>query len=186
LQNPRRGTTDCLSFKGTEELDRFWFPSFVPNELPGFIATALEAASPHGPYYLLRRGGGAWHEGALDTPLSNQMIDDVLGMYGVSPELSGALCFAESEWKQLTAIILAFYIHGWSVGEDLHILGEERDVLLLTSHHGELYGSFKTAQRLEQFRVAMINKGYDLPTSSPDRSFKSPGWLVGRARRGAS
>jgi hypothetical protein len=184
VQSPLREGTDCVSFAGTQEFDCFWFPSFVPSELPGFVATALEAASPRGPYYLLRRGGGNWQDGVSSATLSNQIIDDVLGMYGVSPGISGAIHFAESEWKQLISIAVVFYVHGWSVGEEVYIFGEERDVILRPSHHGELYGSFRSAERMEQFRLAMLAKGYDLPVKSPNGSFKGPPWLIGRARRG--
>jgi hypothetical protein len=184
VQSPRKEGTDCISFARTQDFDRFWFPSFVPSELPGFVATALEAASPRGPYYLLRRGGGNWQDGASNATLSNQIIDDTLGMYGVPPDAGGAIRFAESDWKQLIAIIVVFYVHGWSVGEEVHIFGEELDVILRASHHGELFGSFPSAERLEQFRLAMLNKGYDLPVEPPFGSFQSPRWLIGRARRG--
>jgi len=40
----RLGSSDVLAFQQAEDLSRFWFPSFVPSDLPGFVLTTLE---PH-------------------------------------------------------------------------------------------------------------------------------------------
>jgi hypothetical protein len=159
---PEVGEIDTISFSQSSATSGIWFPSMIPSKLPGFIAAALQAISPHGRYYLLRRGGGKWQEGNLDGPISNRIIDDVLQLYGVHSTATGALCFLESDWKQLTAIIAAFYVHGWSVGEEVYILAEERDAILRTSHHGELLGQFPSAKHFDQFVSAMERAGYGL------------------------
>jgi hypothetical protein len=183
----RWGNTGTLVCLKNEDLSRFWFPSFVPSDLPGFIDTALTAASASGPYYLLRRGGGHWYEpDPGSAPGSNLMIDACLRAVGVPSDCSGALELAKSEWQALGLVILAHYVHGWSVGEDLHIVPAERDCVLMTSHHGELSVHFPDEARLERFQQSMLQAGYDLPTDLPDGTFKCPEWLKGRVRRGTA
>jgi hypothetical protein len=71
------GSSDVLAFQHGEDLSRFWFPSFVPSDLPGFVLTALEAASPQGPH-VMRRSGIDWYESEPETaPGSNLIIDDL-------------------------------------------------------------------------------------------------------------
>ena len=178
-------SSDVLVFEQGEDLSRFWFPSFVPSDLPGFVLTALEAASADGPHYLMRRGGGSWYEPDPETaPGSNVIIDALLRAAGVPQDAAGALRFEKTDWKALNIVVLAHYVHGWSVGEDLHMFGEERDCAIVTSHHGELRVAFPNHPRLERFREHMLRAGYDLPAQVPDVTFKSPAWLTGRTRHG--
>jgi hypothetical protein len=183
----RWGNSDTLAFASNEDLSRFWFPSFVPSDLPGFVITALHAASPNGPWYMMRRGGGAWYEPDPDTaPGSNVIIDSLLRSAGVPDGAAGALKFLPADWKAMNIVALAHYIHGWSVGEDLHLFGEERDCAMMTSHHGELTVHFPSVVRLERFRSVMLAAGYDLPAEFPDATFKSPDWLKGPVRHGTA
>ena len=181
----RWGDTDTLVCLASEDLSRFWFPSFVPSDLQGFISAALYAASPNGPWFMMRRGGGAWYESNPDTaPGSNVILDSFLRAAGVPEGAEGALRFEPSDWQAQTIVAVAHYVFGWSVGEDLHLFGEERDCAMMTSHHGELAVHFPGEERLERFRVAMLEAGYDLPAELPDETFKSPDWLKDRVRHG--
>jgi hypothetical protein len=133
--------------------------------LPGFVLTALEAASPKGPHYLIPGGGGPWRETDLESaPGSNLIIDTMLEAAGGPDDAAGALRFEMSDWKALDIIVLAQHVHDWSVGEDLHMFGEERDCALMTSHHGEVQVAFPDHARLERFREHMLRAGYDPPT----------------------
>ncbi len=170
--------TTELTFSESGSVDLYWYPSHIPSELPAFIYGALQAISNHGPYYLLRRGSDWWREDDTGIPISSQIIDDVLAQYGVANEASGALRFEEAEWKILTAIIIAFYVHGWSVSEDLFILTEERNVVIMISHHGRLIGRFPDARASENFRIGMLRNGYGLPTNSSGHALEAPKWLV--------
>jgi hypothetical protein len=167
-----------LSFAGAEAHEGFWLPSFVPGDLPGFIGTALHAVAPEGAIHLLRQGGGGWFESHPSG--SNQMIETVLRTYGVPPGAAGALRLAPHEWKARLAIILAFYVHGWSVSEDLYLVGDERDAVLMFSHHGRLEGRFRTVERMEAFAAAMLAGGYDMP----GEDIQWPAWLKGARRSG--
>jgi hypothetical protein len=181
----RLGSSDVLAFQQAEDLSRFWFPSFVPSDLPGFVLTALEAASPQGPHYLMRRSGIDWYESEPETaPGSNLIIDDLLRAAGVPAGAAGALRFEKTDWKALQIVVLAHYVHGWSVGEDLHMFGEERDCAMMTSHHGKLRVAFPSDARLERFREHMLLAGYDLPAQLPNDTFKCPAWLTGPVRHG--
>lgn len=186
VRHPTWGNTDSLCFADADDYSRFWFPSFVPSDLPGFLGTAFRALSAAGPYYLMRRGGGDFYEDLTSAPLGNHVINDTLRMCGVPAQASGGLRLATEEHKSLLAIVLAFYIHGWSIGEDLYVFSEERDAVLMTSHHGELAGHFPSAERMEGFRTQMLEAGYDLPDQVPDETFKSPAWLKGRLKHGSA
>ena len=183
-QHPGWEFADHLCFPESEEHERFWFPSFVPSDLPGFIDTALTAISTDGPHDLLRCHGGEWFANPEDTTWDDLMINDILHCYRVPEGASGALRFQESDGRALSAIVLAFYVHGWCVDNDLYIVAQERDAILETSHHGQLYGRFATAERMEQFRNAMLARGYDLPIKPPDTQFKCPSWLTGPVHHG--
>jgi hypothetical protein len=174
----RWGNTDTLVCVESEELSRFWFPSNIPSELPGFILAALRAASSGGPHYLLKRGGGNWYESDLESaPGSNVIIDALLKAAGVPAEAAGGLRFEKEDWKALSIVSQAYYVNGWSVGEDLHMFGEERDCAMMISHHGELIVHFPNWERLERFQTTMLEAGYDLPTELPDETFKRPDWM---------
>jgi hypothetical protein len=175
---------DYLCFKEGMAFDRFWFPSFVPSDLHGFISTAVSALSAHGPYYLMRCYGGAWYSDPESATLDDLMLNDTLKCNGVPAEASGALCFQESDWRAFVSIVLSFYIHGWCVDEDLYIFGEERNAILKTSHHGQLYGRFPSEERMELFRKEMLSSGYDLPIPPGETRFQCPAWLKGPVHHG--
>jgi hypothetical protein len=117
---------------------------------------------------------------------ANVVIDALLRAAGVAEGAAGALRFEATDWKAMSLVALAHYVYGWSVGEDLHMFGEERDCAMMITHHGDLSVQFPTAERLERFRHAMLQEGYDLPTELPDETFKCPDWLTGRVRRGTA
>jgi hypothetical protein len=148
-----------MEFSGQSIVKRSWIPSLRAG-LPNCMIAALESVSQHGPYYLARRDGGTWYDGRSDALIGNQIIDDIVGLYGVPSDAVGALCFEEKEWKKLSGILLAFFVHGWSTGEDVYIVGEDRDMVLMTSHHGELRGFFPKASRLERFEADMLARGF--------------------------
>jgi hypothetical protein len=90
----RWGNTDILACQADETLSRFWLPSFVPSDLPGFLSTALYAASSMGHWYMMRRGGGTWYEPDPESaPGANVVIDALLRAAGVAEGAAGALRF---------------------------------------------------------------------------------------------
>jgi len=75
----------------------------------------------------MRRSGVDWYESEPETaPGSNLIIDDLLRAADVPADAAGALRFEKADWKALQIAVLAHDVHGWSVGEDLHMFGEER------------------------------------------------------------
>lgn len=151
-----------LVFAEDRGFTRVWFPGPIVSDLPGFIDSALSAASAAGPFYLYRRGGGSWYE-QIDPAyglVRNEIIDRVVATTGIPEDFSGAIALRRSEWRELLTIITAFYVFGWSVGEDLHVVPENGSCLLLFSHHGELCVEFADESALQSFVAEMARSGY--------------------------
>jgi len=187
IQHPRFAVSDRLVCAADEELSRYWLPSFVPSDLPGFAWTALRAASSAGHWYLMRPHGASWYESDVESaPGSNVIIDALMDAAGIPRGATGAIQFEETDWKAISIVVVAHYVYGWSVHEDIHMFGEGRDCAMSISHHGYLRVYFPEMARLEHFRAAMLENGYDLPAQGSDESHKCPEWLKGPVRHGAS
>ena len=52
-------------------------------------------------------------------------------------------------------MISTFIVLVWSVGEDLYIIPTTGSCMLMTSHHGELFGLFPTEGALANFEGEM-------------------------------
>jgi hypothetical protein len=148
-----------LAFDKAPDFQASWLPSGRVTDLPGFLQTAVSLASAEDAVLLCRKGGGSWYEGD-DAPIGNHIIDRVLEAVGVPHNFQGALAFEASEWRDLYLVVGTFAVWGWSVGEDLYIVPRNGSCMLMTSHHGELFGTFPTAEALGTFRVEMENSGH--------------------------
>ena len=137
----------------------------IISDAPAFITGALGTAMPDGTFLLWRRGGGVWHEGP-DTTARNEAIDLALRGAGVPPEHAGALRLSpESELAALWVVVLAFFVFGWGVGEDLYIIPENASCFLMVSHHGELFVTSPSIEHQNEFTSAMVKLGYVDPDS---------------------
>ena len=175
--DPRWPRAQALTFGELHEHRRWWLPSEVVSELPSFIGAALVLSSTTGPYWLYRHGGGIWYDGD-DGTLRNQIIDRMVSITGIPSGFAGAVGLALSEWRDILILTTAFYVFGWSVGEDLYIIPDDRSCILMISHHGELSVDCASAAQLEAFVQGMREAGYDLPDHLPDGTFKRPDWMV--------
>ena len=127
-----------------------WRPPAVPSDIEGFLSTLLDAASPKGPYWVYRRGGGSWYED--DTgPLSDQNRNRLVSLVGVPSDFGGALGFERKEWRDLLLLLLAFYIFGWEVGGDIQVIPDDGTCILQTSHHGPVEVRFSTDACVQPF-----------------------------------
>ena len=167
--DPRFPRSDSLSFRDSLDTWRFWEPPSIPSDLPHFVNAALEGASPSGTFLLYRRGGGPWFDGS-DTPLQNQVLALIAGAVGIPMTFEGALRFRAAERRDIWALVLAYYVCGWGVGEDLYMIPEEAGCFLMTSHHGQLYGHFPSQAAMDAFASAMANAGWAEPNDRPDSS----------------
>ena len=185
IPDPHFSAPRTLIFAGDQEHSRFWMPPPIVSDLPGFIGTALDCASETGPYCLYRRGGGTWYDkfDPADGLVRNEIIDRIVETTGVPEDFAGAIKLAASEWKDTLTLISAFYVFGWSIGEDLHIVPDDRSCVLMVSHHGELQGQFPTAEHMEAFVAGMARRSFYLPDHVPDTTLKQPDWMRSRQER---
>lgn len=143
-----------LAFVEEPDCQTSWLPTGRVCDLPGFLQTAVGLAQEHGSVWLYRKGGGSWYEDE-DAPIGNQIIDRVLAALGVPRDFYGALAFEFVEWRDLYLVISTFIVWGWSVGEDLYIIPTTGSCMLMTSHHGELFGLFPAEDALAKFEAEM-------------------------------
>ena len=177
--DPRWPRSQSLTFGEDHDHTRWWLPPEVVSDLPGFITTALELSSSNGPYWLCRRGGGTWYDGD-DGTVRNQIIDRMVAITGVPSDFSGALGLETSEWRDLLILTAAYFVFGWSVGEDLYIIPDDRSCILMIDHHGTLSIHCESNERLEAFSQGMREAGHELPDHLPDATFKRPDWMVAK------
>lgn len=158
--HPTFGKTGSLAFLSASNLWKPWMPPTIISDSPAFITAALDSAMPDGTFLLWRRGGGVWREGP-DTTARNEAIDLALRGARVPPEHSGALRLSPaSELPALWVIVLAFFVYGWGVGEDLYIIPENASCFLMVSHHGELIVTSPSIKHQNEFTSAMVRLGY--------------------------
>ena len=102
-----------------------------------------------GPWWLWRRGGGPWmDEFGEEGGLRNASLDRLLEALGYGGA-SGALRLGAKELPDLWLIVNAFFVFGWSVGEDLYVIPEDCSCVLLFSHEGHVEAASppRTARR---------------------------------------
>jgi hypothetical protein len=148
-----------LVFGQNPDCQRSWLPTGRITDLPGFLQTAVGLVSDRGAILLYRKGGGSWYEDD-DAPIGNHIIDRVLEALGVPRDFQGALAFEGHEWRDLYLVMSTFAVWAWSVGEDLYIFPKNGSCVLMTSHHGELFAKFPTAEALGRFHGAMERSGH--------------------------
>lgn len=162
--HPKFGKTGSLAFVNEPSLWKPWTPPTVISDAPAFIAAALGTAMNNGTFLLWRRGGGVWHDGP-DTTARNEAIDLALRAAGVPPQHTGALRLSlDSDLAVLWLVVLAFFVYGWGVGEDLYILPENASCFMMVSHHGELIVTSPSTEHQDEFTSAMGRLGYVGPT----------------------
>ena len=170
--DPQFGTTGSLAFLSAPNLWKPWRPPGLISDAPAFITAALETVMPAGSFLLWRRGGGAWYDGP-DGIERNRAIDFTLRGVGIPEDHRGALQLSLADLAELWVVVLAFFVYGWGVGEDLYILPLDGSALLMVSHHGELVVTSPSVEHQEQFTRAMLTLGYADPVAEPSKSIET-------------
>lgn len=155
IADPERGTGDRLTFAEGAPVERRWRPGGIVSDVPDFVRAMLTAAMAGGPWWLWRRGGGPWmdefgEEGGMRNGALDRMLE-ALGYGGAS----GALRLGAKELPDLWLIVNAFFVFGWSVGEDLYVIPEDCSCVLLFSHEGHVEAAFPSAERAAEFAAAL-------------------------------
>jgi hypothetical protein len=84
---------------------------------------------------------------------------------------------ARGESATLVTLIFITTIFGWSVGEDLYVVPNHGRYLVQTDHHDVVHVSFRELEDLEHWVQVMETRGFPLPESVPDETFKQPSWM---------
>jgi hypothetical protein len=155
IADPHAGTGDRLTFAEGTPVDRLWRPAGIVSDVPGFVHAALDGALQGGPWWLWRRGGGPWmDEFGEEGGLRNASLDRLLEGLGYGGA-SGALRLGIKEMPDLWLIVNAFFVFGWSVGEDLYVVPDDCSCILVFSHEGWLEGRFPDAARADAFAAGL-------------------------------
>jgi hypothetical protein len=171
--DPRFPHSDRLVFTASPDLSRFWLPNQVPSELPGFLLTAVRAATAGGGCWIHLRGGGRWYAGEQASS-REVVIERMLPGSGIEPGVTGAVHYLPEEWQPLLVALIAHYTLGWQVGNDVHIVPDNRSCVLMVGHHGELSCQCPDRASLNALIAAMASAGFELPDHLPDATFKVP------------
>jgi hypothetical protein len=174
--DPRYPQSAQLVFTASPDLSRFWLPNQVPSDLPGFLLTAVRAATAGGGCWIHRRGGGYWYAGERASS-REVVIERMLPGSGIERGITGAVRYSPEEWQPLLVALIAHYTLGWQVGNDVHIVPDNRSCVLMIGHHGELSCHSPDLVSLNAFITAMALQGYELPDHVPDATFKVPEWM---------
>lgn len=151
------GTGDRLTFAAGDVTEMRWRPKGIVSDLPAFIGAALAGAQAGGPWWLWRRGGGPWmDEFGAEGGIRNTTLDRLLEALGFGGA-SGALLLGGADLPDVWLIVHAFFVFGWSVGEDLYVVPEDCSAVLLLSHEGRLEARFPSAERAEAFGTAITS-----------------------------
>lgn len=86
--------------------------------------------------------------------LRNASLDRLLEALGYGGG-SGALRLGAKELPDVWLIVNAFFVFGWSVGEDLYVIPEDCSCVLLFSHEGYVEARFPSAERAQAFAAAL-------------------------------
>jgi hypothetical protein len=155
VSDPARGTGDRLTFAEGEPVERRWRPGGIVSDTPDFAWGMLSAAMQGGPWWLWRRGGGPWmDEFGEKGGMRNASLDRLLEGLGFGGA-SGALRLGVKELADLWLIVNAFFVFGWSVGEDLYVVPEDCSCVLLFSHEGYVEARFPSTERADAFAAAL-------------------------------
>jgi hypothetical protein len=132
------------------------------SDLPGFLSTLMEGAAPSGPFVLFLRNGAPWFTGTGydEGPIVEQLRDRIVRTLPIPMEFAGALRFVVGEWRDVLMLLATFLVYGWCVGDDLHLIPEDGNCILMTSHHGYVSVRCPDWGPLATFEQHMSTNGY--------------------------
>jgi len=139
----------------------------APSDLPGFVAAALRAASPAGPYWVYPRTRGVWHIDA-DAPPAARAVAGIRRAAGVPDGFVGALGLDARELSQLWMLLSAAFVFSDPRIQDLYVVPDDGSCVLMTCQHDELHVQFRDPERREAFTSAMAASGFELPSDAED------------------
>lgn len=130
----------------------------------------MDGASSAGPFVLCVHNGDPWFTGTgyNEGPLVEQLRDRIVGTLPIPLDFAGALRFVTGEWRDVLMLLATFLVYGWCVGDDLHLIPEDRNCILMTSHHGYVSVRCPDWGRLATFEQHMSGNGYRAAGSDAD------------------
>lgn len=139
----RRGGSVWLRFADAPDVTRTW-PAPDGDALAPWLAAVVRAASAEGPWWLWRRGGGAWSDARAE-------IAEAAAAAGVQLADAGALGFAADEMEAMMRILRAFAAWPWGVADDLYLVPADRSYVVMICHDEEIHVYAPDRERLRSF-----------------------------------
>ena len=165
-------------FRPTSHHVRFWDVPPEPERRPSFIVSLLELMGDWQSCHVWRHRG-AWPELAVSSPINEAVERRILEGLGLPLGTNDVVEIPREELDTLVTLIFTTTIFGWSVREDLCVVPNNARYLLQTDHHDAVHVVFRSSEDLEHLVSGMERKGFPLPESVPDATFKQPSWMKG-------
>ena len=157
--DPRYPRAQQLSFLATPGHWRTW-ETPATAALAWFTHLVLQTVRDDGDLVLYPRDGGRWYTGGDTTPWPNQALDQVVRGVGIPSDFTGAARFAASEIASPVTLAAASLVFGWGTGEDFYVVPDSANAILMTSHHREIYGAFRSRDERDRFTARLVEAGY--------------------------
>lgn len=166
--DPRYPEGHQLSYLAAPGNWRTWEPPPGPGELAWFAHLVLTTAAAGGPLLLFPRFDGYWCTKGGDDRWEAVALDVVMRGAEVPRNFAGGVWFEPPEIGVATAVAIGSLVFGWSTSGDVYILPRDACCILMTSHHREIYGAFRSPEDRERFTAALVAGGYaDLDAEEP-------------------
>ena len=141
---------------------RRWIAPEAPFNLPSFASCLLACAAPKSTVYLFIKGSAPWFTGsdATSGPEWEYLRDRIVGTLPIPRDFCGALKLAPSETDDAVLLMVTFLVYAWCVTDDLQIIAERGDVIVQTSHHGDVVVHCSNEARLKSVVSCMLERGF--------------------------
>jgi hypothetical protein len=174
--DPRYPDARCFGLLPPHESARFWVLPGDPGTWPHFIGSVLKGLDRWESGYLWPRSG-QWPVVAESRSANDRVRDVVLHGAGIPDGWEGAVRFNREERSAILAVLFAYLAFGWHSGDDLYFVPDHGRQLVQTDHHDVLHVECTDESRVFELVAHMAAAGYELPTETPDETFKRPTWM---------
>jgi len=146
-----------------------WITPEAPSNLPGFTSCLLACAAPGQAVYLFVKGGAPWFTGSDPNtgPEWEHLRDRVVGILPIPRDFRGTLKMASTEADDVVLLMVTFLVYAWCPTDDLQIVPEDGNVIMQTSHHGQVLVQFPDEERMKTFVSSMAERGFPTYKEGP-------------------
>ncbi len=175
--DPMYPRSAVLRFQTEPEITRFWAIPDQARTIPYFVATMISLLDPSWQTLLVWKHLGSWNTNFKGDRMDDDVQASIYRGIGIKNDSADNLVFDRSELPMLVALIFCQLVFGWHVGDDIYVIPDNAQHIIKTDHHHVVHVSFRDEDSMKNFVMGMSSKGYQLPESLPDPTFKKPGWM---------